>query len=106
MASDRLDRAREFDNIEGSFLTKAICEAVGSCFSDADYDRDGAISLGDLKLWLTARAEDHNRSEPDAPVPIPFVFGRERGRFFFTLAPSEWRIHEIEGPIYSSPSVD
>ena len=31
-------------------------------------------------------------------MPIPFVFGRERGRFFFTLAPSEWRIHEIEGP--------
>jgi hypothetical protein len=98
MASDRLERAREFDRFEGSFLTKSICEAVGTSFADADQDRDGAIDLGDLKLWLTARARHHNELDSGARVPVPFVFGRERGRIYLTLEPADWRVHEIDGP--------
>ena len=98
MASDRLESARESDEIEGSFLTKWICEAIGHSFLDADHDRDGAIDLGDLKLWLEMHARNHNLSASKAHVPIPFVFGRERGRIFLTLEPTTWRVHSIKGP--------
>ncbi|SOE91474.1 Formylglycine-generating enzyme, required for sulfatase activity, contains SUMF1/FGE domain [Caballeronia arationis] len=97
VASDRLERAREFDTLRGSFLTKSVCEALGRSFDDADKDRDGAIDLGDLRGWLTDRARAHNKLNPDARVPVPFVFGRERGRLFFTREPKDWIVSEIKG---------
>lgn len=98
MASDRLERAREFDEFGGSFLTNSICEAIGNSFAEADQDRDGAIDLGDLKLWLADRARKHNQIDASSRVPIPFVFGRERGRLYVTLEPTDWRKCEINGP--------
>jgi hypothetical protein len=97
MASDRLERAREFDEFEGSFLTSSICEALGNSFVDADQDRDGAIDLGDLKLWLADRARKHNQNDGSSRVPVPFVYGRERGRLYVTLEPTDWRKCEING---------
>lgn len=112
VASDRLEKAREFESLNGSFLTKAICEALGVSFDDADKDKDGAIDLSDLKLWVTENARKYNQKHPDHRIPVPFVFGRERGRLFFTREPTEWNILEIKSasdcnfvllPLLSSP---
>jgi hypothetical protein len=98
MASDRLETAREFDSIGGSFLTKAISYALGQSFRDADFDRDGAIDLGDLKRWLITSAEHHNNKSGNYRVPVPFVFGRERGRIYLTIEPNQGRSLLRPGP--------
>ncbi|CAB3888444.1 hypothetical protein LMG3410_03687 [Achromobacter aegrifaciens] len=95
VASDRLERAREFDALRGSFLTRCICDALGSSFDIADRDRDGAIDLADLRAWFNDRAHAHNVKSPNARVPVPFVFGRERGRLFFTRGPDKWLVSEF-----------
>jgi hypothetical protein len=94
VASDRLEQTREFDELQGSFLTSAICRALGSDFRSADKDRDGAIGLGDVREWLTKVASEHNRSSENY-VPIPFMFGRERGHVYLTRAPSEWEVSKV-----------
>lgn len=95
VASDRLERTREFDEFKGSFLTTALCSALGEAFDEADKDKDGAIDLWDLKAWITSGARIHNMRNPSRTVPVPFVFGRERGRLFFTREPTDWLVHEV-----------
>ncbi|MGO6706847.1 SUMF1/EgtB/PvdO family nonheme iron enzyme [Rhizobium leguminosarum] len=98
MASDRLERAREFDRFRGSFLTSSICQALHDHIEEADADGDGAIDLSDLKVWLTDQARSHNIKYVDEQVPVPFVYGRERGQLFLTLRPEEWRPYIVTGP--------
>jgi hypothetical protein len=95
MASDRLERAREVEDLQGSFLTSEFCSALGERFQEADHDDDGAIDLKDLTKWLAARATKYNAAHPTSKVPKPFVFGRERGQLYLTLDPSAWLTHEI-----------
>jgi hypothetical protein len=95
MASDRLEKARELDEFGGSFLSKSICSALGDEFFNADIDNDGALDLTDLKKWLIDKTNEHNRLPHLPKIPIPFVFGRERGRFFITLEPKEWQNYQI-----------
>lgn len=90
VASDRLEKTREFDELEGSFLTSAICRALQEDFAIADEDGDGAINLNDLRTWLSRAAATHNATHR-YPVPIPFMFGRQRGEVFLTRPPFEWR---------------
>lgn len=94
VASDRLEQTREFDHLQGSFLTSALCRALGEDFDAADKDRDGAIDLGDVREWLARVARDHNATH-DQDVPVPFIFGRERGQVYLTRPPSDWTTHRI-----------
>lgn len=96
LASDRLERAREFDDLGGSFLTSTICDALEGETMAGDVDGDGAIDLRDLQEWLTFQARERNRDEKEA-VPVPFVYGRARGRLFITRDPLDWPIVEFEG---------
>ncbi|MCA1494600.1 SUMF1/EgtB/PvdO family nonheme iron enzyme [Ensifer sp. NBAIM29] len=97
LASDRLEKAREFDDLGGSFLSATICEALESETMAGDLDGDGAIDLRDLQEWLTFQARERNRHSSGA-VPIPFVYGRERGRLYVTRDPADWPLVEITGP--------
>lgn len=94
VASDRLEQTREFDDLQGSFLTSALCRALGEDFDLADHDRDGAIDLGDVREWLAKVAREHNQTSEQS-VPIPFMFGRERGHVYLTRPPSDWTICQI-----------
>lgn len=96
LASDRLEQAREFDDLGGSFMSATISKALESEAMDGDVDGDGAIDLRDLKEWLSFKARERNRTIEDA-VPVPFTYGRERGRLYITRDPSDWPIIEIEG---------
>jgi hypothetical protein len=78
-ASDRLEKTRELDSIEGSLFSVEICAALGKDRLHADFDRDDRISVADLKLWLDQRTHHHNAQCPDQPVPYPHLFGHQRG---------------------------
>jgi len=90
MASDRLEAARELDSLGGSFLTHSLIEALSSQFSTADDDGDGAIDLDNLKRWLERKAREHNETFPELEVPVPFIYGRSRGRLYLTKKPQLW----------------
>lgn len=95
MASGRLERARELQEIQGSFLTASFCSALEEKFDQADKDKDNRISITDLKKWLEEQALRHNNKNPDKPVPIPYLFGQQKGEFFFTIGHSDWIPYEI-----------
>jgi hypothetical protein len=97
MASGHLESARELKQLKGSFLTKAICEGITNKLQEADADKDGALSLQDLRKWLENRAVLHNRNHPDQRVPIPQQFGRGRGDFYLTVRVT-WQPFEIMWP--------
>ncbi|UVK35798.1 SUMF1/EgtB/PvdO family nonheme iron enzyme (plasmid) [Mesorhizobium sp. AR10] len=96
LASDRLEKAREFDELGGSFLSATICDALESDTMAGDVDGDGAIDLRDLQEWLTFQARERNRDVEDA-VPVPFIYGRERGRLYITRDPTDWPRVEVTG---------
>ncbi|OQW76218.1 MAG: hypothetical protein BVN33_06150 [Proteobacteria bacterium ST_bin13] len=96
LASDRLEQAREFDDLGGSFMSATISQALESEMMNGDVDGDGAIDLRDLKEWLRLEARERNRTT-NGGVPVPFTYGRERGRLYLTRDPSDWPIVEIDG---------
>ncbi len=98
VASDRLEFAKELEAKEAGFLTTCICLALGDQMDEADIDGDGAIDLMDLRSWLDTSAKKHNKEYPGDKVPVPFVFGRDRGPLFFTIDPSNWQPYQVAGP--------
>ena len=89
MASDRFERARETDDLQGSFLTVNLCLALDEMLEEADVDEDGRLSITDLTEWLRERAILHNEGNPAAQVPIPYLFGKQKGgQFFLTQDPA------------------
>lgn len=89
MASDRLQRARELEETSGGFLTQQLCAALSTSFTQAAGD-DRRLSLQDTTEWLERQAAEHNRNDPEHAVPIPYLFGQQRGPFFFTAPRDEW----------------
>lgn len=90
LASDRLERAREVDNLHGGFLTVKFCEALEE-FADAD--NDGQTSLADAVDWIRKSAKFHNEAserhkDTMQSVPIPLVMGKERGPIILTSGPA------------------
>ena len=88
MASERLEKAREFKELQGGFLSSMLCRAIGSEFYDADRDRDLRLSAGDLKEWLKDRAVYWGR-ELETSIPSPIFQGRSSGAFYLADQ-SEW----------------
>lgn len=95
MASGRFESARELDELRGSFLTVNICEALGDKLYDADADQDGRLSVNDLVRWLERQAREHNNQFPDCKVPIPYLFGQQKGEFFLTWEEADWKPYEF-----------
>lgn len=90
MASDRLERAREVEELKGGFLTTKLCEALSSHFVLADKDEDNKISIMDLKKWLEEATEQYNseckkQNKLNQQVPCPIIYGQQKGDFFLTL---------------------
>lgn len=95
MASDRLERAREIEELRGGFLTNNIISAVEESFHEVDQSGDGKLSLQELVSWLQNKAKRHNATFPNMKVPYPYTFGQERGEFIFTINDSKWTPYEI-----------
>lgn len=71
-ASDRLERARELDALKGSFLTHEICNILSTRTH---------LPVTVLARELQQRARNHNKKEPKARVPVPFLIGELRNDF-------------------------
>jgi formylglycine-generating enzyme required for sulfatase activity len=98
MASDRFEKARELDRLQGSFLSANICTALTERFAESDKDQDNRISIHDLMLWLEERARQHNREFPNQTVPYPYLFGQQKGDFFLTVGATDWVPAEFSWP--------
>lgn len=81
LASRRLEIAREFEYLKGSFLATEMCAFLGQA-------QTGTVTLRDLMRHLHDKAHAHNRQPPPGTrtVPIPFLHGDQQGEFFFSLA--------------------
>jgi Caspase domain len=78
-ASSRLEQAREFSDLDGSFLAHHACQILAS-------DARSHVTLSDLEGELRRRAVDHNAGNPRFRVPIPYLFGEPKP--FFVKRPS------------------
>jgi formylglycine-generating enzyme required for sulfatase activity len=96
LASDHLKFAREFEEIQGGFMTAALCDALSEKFIEADTDHDNAISVKEAVRWLKRCADLYNVKHPDLRVetPIPIAYGPDEDAYI-TLPPKSWHIHEI-----------
>lgn len=81
LASRKLELAREFPHLQGSFLTTELCAYLQQSQTET-------VSLNDLMRHLDTAARRHNAStSAEQPaVPIPFLNGSQQGEFFFTAA--------------------
>jgi hypothetical protein len=81
LASRKLELAREFAHLKGSFLTTELCRFL----KDSDTE---TVSLTDVMRHLDSAARRHNAAiTTDKPaVPVPFLNGSQQGEFFFTAA--------------------
>jgi formylglycine-generating enzyme required for sulfatase activity len=94
LAGQRLEIAREFDDLKGSFLTTAMVDFL----SDS---RSRSVGLQQLLNHLNKAAQRRNSkavSQAFPKVPIPFLSGNQKGEFYFTQPSSTWIQHQIDGP--------
>ena len=94
LASRRLEIAREFTHLRGSFLTREMCSFLENTTSRT-------VGLQQLMIYLNVTAQSHNNgTKPELPpnvpkVPIPYLHGDQQGEFYFTQPPLSWIKHSI-----------
>jgi formylglycine-generating enzyme required for sulfatase activity len=98
-ASGRLEKARELDAINGSFLTSRLCSALRDPnHSTVDKETSG-VSLRTLLPWLEKEAVEHNNStKRDLWVPVPYSYGTSKGPMWLTITAADWKPAEIDWP--------
>ena len=69
-ASERLEKTKELDNLEASFLTYRIHQALTTPPVEL-LDDDHKIRINSLHQWLVTEAESHNGPGNSIKVPIP-----------------------------------
>ena len=71
LASGRLETAREFDDLQGSFLTREMCNILSS-------DEDRPVTAKELVDELRRRGRARN-AHLQHKVPLPYLYGEYRG---------------------------
>jgi hypothetical protein len=81
LASRRLEIAREFEHLRGSFLTHELCAFLASAPTET-------VVLSALMQRLQVAAHAHNQNPPTGipRVPIPYLNGDQQGEFVFSVA--------------------
>ncbi|MFC8531779.1 SUMF1/EgtB/PvdO family nonheme iron enzyme [Nocardia sp. NPDC057227] len=88
MAADRWQNVREYDSLGGGFLVHQMSEILSGPIAVHDPSQ---FSLADLMKTLGWHAASHNRENPDDQVPIPYLYGRQRGPFNLLPGRCDWR---------------
>lgn len=96
MASGRLERVREYDQLGGGFLSQKICAALGEQFHNADTNGDLCLTIDELIDFLERSASWHNSLHTEEQVTIPHLFGEKKGNLFLTPDKTSWHPHEIQ----------
>jgi hypothetical protein len=78
LASRRLEAAREFEHLKGSFLTVELCQFLNSS--------GPLVTLSQAMAHLNVSARRYNASTrpTSSLVPIPYLFGDQQGEFIFS----------------------
>jgi len=97
MASGRLEKAREFKELSGGFLSSKICEALGPQFHSADKNKDLKLSINEMMDWLTAAVAQFARDRR-TQVPTPRLYGEQTGGEFCFTSDVLWSPYEIPWP--------
>jgi formylglycine-generating enzyme required for sulfatase activity len=97
VASERLSKIREYNDLKGSFLTRKICEALEEQFHVVDKDKDQRISITDVLEYLQLSRNKYNVDKSDdKKVPLPYIFGQQKGaEFYFTNEKLRWSPIEL-----------
>ena len=75
-ASERLEKSKEFDNLNASFLTHHLSQALKTP-SELLVDEKGSISINALGAWLENQAKEYN-GKHNVPIPIPNLLGNHK----------------------------
>lgn len=78
-ASDRLETAKELDNLRSSFLTYYFCKALTDNVGDVLFEKK--IRINETHSWLIEKAEEHNGTHGSNKVPIPNLLGNAKANF-------------------------
>lgn len=75
-ASKELEIGKELEELEGSFLTYYICQALTE-YNFQIADENGKIFVDNLFKWLIDKAKEHNQKEKERSkqVPLPSLLG-------------------------------
>ena len=95
MASKRLERARELDDLRAGFLAFNICSALTERFHEAVPADSNTLSIQQLKKWLETQAHEYNHDHPRQQVPVPYLFGQQKGELLLTVDDTDWIKHEV-----------
>ncbi|MBD1858590.1 caspase family protein [Leptolyngbya boryana FACHB-1624] len=95
LAGDHLERTQEIkieykrSTLHGGFLTTHLYLALTDRFNELDRDKDGKITVDDLKDWLYDQANKYNgEREKDQHIPCPMLRGKAQGPFYLNLQPN------------------
>lgn len=79
-ASERLERSKELDSLQASFLTHHLQHALNEPPQDI-VDEDKTIRVSALYDWLLKEAKQHNSLDNAIQVPLPNLLGNQKANF-------------------------
>jgi len=77
IAANPLEQAKELEDLQASFMSHRIHQALTNPVSDV-VDDDGKIRINALSLWLRKEAEHHNGIADSKKVPLHYLMGSDR----------------------------
>ena len=79
-ASERLEKSKELDSLEASFLTHHFQQALNEAPPEI-VEADKTIRVSALYEWLLKEAKQHNSLENAIQVPLPNLLGNHKANF-------------------------
>ena len=100
LAGDHLEKTQEIElqnkgsMHQGGFLSVHIYLALTERFHELDKDKDGKITIDDLRNWLFEQANEYNNTkEKNYHIPRPMLRGKAQGPFYLNLQTSSPKQH-------------
>ncbi|MCL2936932.1 MAG: caspase family protein, partial [Trichodesmium sp. MAG_R02] len=95
-ASERLQLTKEIDNLEASFLTYYIYQALTEPTSEIS-DQDNLVHINNLYQWLKQKAKEHNINN-EIRVPLPNLLGNQKHNFEIAIIERKQSKPILESP--------
>ena len=87
-ASERLEKAKEVDELQASFLTYLLHQALMHRYLEIADRQNHKIYLNELYEWLKNSAKQHNATS-STQVPLPNLLGNQKANFELATVPIE-----------------
>lgn len=96
-ASPSIESAREFDHLNGSFLTHSLCDFLSNAPA-------GGVTIEAAVAYMADAARTHNNTYKEEPVPIPYTFGTAQGQFWLAPPPPPTMARYLDPVLRAQPS--